>query len=301
MRVFTTLASMENWTEVRTAYQVARLGTVSAAAEVLGIHRVTVIRHIEVLENALGQKLFLRHSKGYTPTDAGWELMRVAQATEDQLAQLGARLKAQAQLKAGEIVVTSLPIVAKLIMPAIDAFAQRFPDVRLRHIASARTLKLERGEAHVAIRSSPAQEEPDNVIQPLTQFTLGLFASKAYLARMGVPKRTSELKKHRFVSLDDVHAANSAKFYLEWIDALGVRDCVVFRSTNLACIEEAIGLGVGIGFAPIFVAERCGLTRVLPDEQRQGHLNLVTHVDLHRTGRVQELLATLKEHVPRDL
>ena len=37
---------MDNWDEVKTAYHVARLGTVSAAAEVLGVHHATVIRHI---------------------------------------------------------------------------------------------------------------------------------------------------------------------------------------------------------------------------------------------------------------
>ena len=29
---------MDNWDEIRTAYQVAQLGTVSGAAEVLGVH-----------------------------------------------------------------------------------------------------------------------------------------------------------------------------------------------------------------------------------------------------------------------
>ena len=33
---------MDNWDEVRTAYQVARIGTVSGAAEVLGVHHATV-------------------------------------------------------------------------------------------------------------------------------------------------------------------------------------------------------------------------------------------------------------------
>ena len=41
---------MDNWNEIRTAYQVARLGTVTAAAKILGIHRATVIRHINTLE-----------------------------------------------------------------------------------------------------------------------------------------------------------------------------------------------------------------------------------------------------------
>lgn len=46
---------MENWDEVRTAYQVSRLGTVSGAAEVLGVHHATVIRHIDALEARSGR------------------------------------------------------------------------------------------------------------------------------------------------------------------------------------------------------------------------------------------------------
>jgi DNA-binding transcriptional LysR family regulator len=74
---------MKNCTEIRTAYQVARLGTISAAADDLGIHRATVIRHNDALESALGAKLFQRHSRGYTATEVGEDLLRVAQATED--------------------------------------------------------------------------------------------------------------------------------------------------------------------------------------------------------------------------
>ena len=39
---------MDNWDEVKTALHLARIGTVSGAAEVLGVHHATVIRHIHV-------------------------------------------------------------------------------------------------------------------------------------------------------------------------------------------------------------------------------------------------------------
>ena len=84
---------MDNWDEIRTAYNVARIGTVSGAAEVLGVHHATVIRHIDALEGRLGVKLFQRHARGYTPTEAGQDLLRVAQATDDQFAQLAGRIK----------------------------------------------------------------------------------------------------------------------------------------------------------------------------------------------------------------
>ncbi|MCG8540561.1 MAG: LysR family transcriptional regulator, partial [Clostridia bacterium] len=69
---------MDNWNEIRTAACVARMGQISGAAEALGIHRATVHRHIDMLEASLGAKLFLRHAKGFTPTELGLELLRVA-------------------------------------------------------------------------------------------------------------------------------------------------------------------------------------------------------------------------------
>ena len=35
---------MDNWEEIKTAYQVARMGTVSGAAEVLGVHHAMWMR-----------------------------------------------------------------------------------------------------------------------------------------------------------------------------------------------------------------------------------------------------------------
>ena len=54
---------MENWDEIRTAFQVARLGTVSGAADVLGVHHATVIRHIDALEKRLGTQLMHRSTR----------------------------------------------------------------------------------------------------------------------------------------------------------------------------------------------------------------------------------------------
>lgn len=64
--------TLENWNEIRTAYHVARLGTLSAAAEYLGVHHATVIRHIDALEVQLQSKLFQRNPRGiYQPRRGG--------------------------------------------------------------------------------------------------------------------------------------------------------------------------------------------------------------------------------------
>ncbi|MFK8079018.1 MAG: LysR family transcriptional regulator [Granulosicoccus sp.] len=75
----------DKWTELRAAYQVSKLGTVSAAAEFLGFHRETVNCHIDVLEEEFGVRIFIRHSRGYTLKEAGHELLRAVEKTEDSL------------------------------------------------------------------------------------------------------------------------------------------------------------------------------------------------------------------------
>ena len=77
--------SLNHWTEVKTAWLVAELGTLSAAADALGVHRATVLRHVDLLESAVGVKLFQRHAKGYEPTEAGRELINVASLVDEQL------------------------------------------------------------------------------------------------------------------------------------------------------------------------------------------------------------------------
>ena len=69
---------MENWHKIRTAFQVARMGTVRGAADVLGVHHATVILHIDAQEGRFGVKLFQCHARGYTAIEAGQDLLRVA-------------------------------------------------------------------------------------------------------------------------------------------------------------------------------------------------------------------------------
>ena len=110
-----------NWDEIRTAFHVARLGTVSAAAEALGVHHATVIRHIDALEARLGAKLFQRHARGYTATDAGRELLSVAQVADERFSQMAARIGGARDDISGDLIVTSLPGLSNLWMILIKA------------------------------------------------------------------------------------------------------------------------------------------------------------------------------------
>jgi DNA-binding transcriptional LysR family regulator len=115
--------NMDNWDEVKTALHVARVGTVSGAAEVLGVHHATVIRHIDALEERLGVKLFQRHPRGYTATEAGEDLCRVAQTAQEQFAQFASRARGQGDSVSGELVVTTLSLLTPKLNPMFLQFS----------------------------------------------------------------------------------------------------------------------------------------------------------------------------------
>ncbi|SDO23501.1 DNA-binding transcriptional regulator, LysR family [Lutimaribacter pacificus] len=285
---------MDNWDEIRTAFQVARLGTVSGAAEVLGVHHATVIRHIDALEGRLGIKLFQRHARGYTATEAGQDLLRVAQATDEQFQQLAGRIKGRGNDMTGELVITSLAGLSPLLAPALTAFQLEHSDLVLRYLTGERLFRLEYGEAHVAIRAGAAPEEPDNVVQPFFRQAYGLYAAKSYADRMGLPDGSDGFAGHAFVGPDD--ALMRAPFNI-WLRQMVDEEAIRFRSSESSALELAVVEGAGIGFLPLWEAARHDdlLEIMPPQESWQVPMWLVTHVDLHRTAKVQTLLSWLKQ------
>lgn len=285
---------MENWDEIRTAFQVARLGTVSGAAEVLGVHHATVIRHIDALERRLGAKLFQRHARGYTPTESGRDLLAVAQTTEEQFAHLVSRIKGQGETVAGELVVTSIAGLADLLTPVMVSFQDKFPEVRVRFLTDMRVFRLDYGEAHVAIRAGSAPEDPDNVVQPLTRMQAGLYAARSYVERHGRPASEAEFAGHRFVCTDA--EVTRAPFH-RWLRATVQPDQITYAATEVAALEQAVRQGAGIGFMmSIRAMEDPDLVEILPPRPEwESQLRIVTHVDLHRTRKVQAFLGHLKD------
>ncbi|MEL7104826.1 MAG: LysR family transcriptional regulator [Pseudomonadota bacterium] len=285
--------TLSTWDEIRTAYHVARMGTVSGAADALGVHHATVIRHIDALEDRLGVKLFQRHARGYTSTEAGADLMQVAQATDDQFTQLVGRIRGRGESVSGELVVTSLVSASPKLTPVIAAFQAEHPGLTVRYITGDEVLRLEYGEAHVAIRAGAAPEQPDNVVQRFTIQQVGLFASKDYVARRGMPEREDALEGHDFVGYD---AAPRAPFNV-WMRENVDPERVVFRAGDGRVVRDAIIAGVGLGFVSCWEAGRQpDLVPVFkPRDEWGAPLWLVTHVDLHRTTKVQSFLKYLKD------
>lgn len=284
---------MDNWDEIRTAFEVAQVGTVSGAAEKLGVHHATVIRHIDALEQRLGVKLFQRHARGYTPTEAGQDLMQVATATDDQFTQLAGRIRGQGEGVTGDLTVTSVALLSPLLTPILANFRRANPDLTVRFLTGDTLLRLEYGEAHVAVRAGQAPREPDNVVQPFTSQAMHLVASPAYIEAFGLPNGIDDFPNHWFVGHTDLE--NRAPF-MRWMEDSVPTNRVAFRTADNRAAMDAIQAGAGIGFVPTWSwRQNPDWVEVIESrDEWSAPIWLVTHVDLHRTTKVQAFLKFLK-------
>ncbi len=290
--------AFNDWDEVRTAYQVARLGTVSGAAQALGVHHATVIRHVDSLEAKLGAKLFQRHARGYTPTEAGQDLLHVAQSTDDQLAQLANRIRGRGDEVTGELIVTSLAVLAPLLSPALAAFREEHPELTIKLLTDERLFRLEYGEAHVAIRAGNPPDQPDNVVQRFYVQAWALYASRDYIARHGRPESLEDVGDHVFVgSADETPRAP----FFAWLRANVPARNIAYQVNQITAARPAVHAGLGIGFSTTWAEDGCDAVEMVfpPRPEWSTQLWLVTHVDLHRTAKVQTFLTFLKDWATR--
>lgn len=282
------------WTEIRTAALVAQMGRVSAAADTLGMHHSTVIRHIDALEEQLRTKLFQRHARGYTPTDAGEELLRTSNMVVDQLSQMLDRIETTREEVSGDLIVTAIPIMDKLLLPLIDTYQQQHPSVQVIYHADVRTFHLAYGEAHVAFRAGTEPTHPDNVVTPLIDYRTGLFASESYIRAHGRPTTLDELRHHRFIISETGEAR--APFHRWLLDYVPPENIVLKTSQTSSCYFATVA-GLGIGFLHAATAP-AGMVELFPELHPPEWLTriwLVTHVDLQRALKVRSFTRLAQE------
>lgn len=282
------------WTEIRTAAQVARLGRVSAAADELGMHHSSVIRHIDLLEERLRIKLFQRHARGYTPTEAGEELLRTAGLIDEHIGQMLTRIETSGQQISGHLVVTAVPSVERYVLPAIGRFQAQHPKLQVIYRSDERPYELASGEAHVALRAGPKPAHPDYIVASLPPIRMALYCTQAYADAHGLPPDPDNLAGHRFVCAEGAYLRAS---FNQWLLNRVPEDCLVLRTPQPSVVHWAVNQGLGIGFLDRAHAGP-DLIELFPGhepEEWRTSLWVVTHVDLHRTGKVGNFARLMQE------
>lgn len=288
---------MLDWDDLRYFLAVHRAGTLARAGAALRINPTTVGRRLGALEERIGARLFDRTADGYVVTPAGRDLVARAERMEAEALAVEREVSGADQRLAGVVRVSATEMLAtRFIAPHLARFAAQHPAITIDLSCTPRSVSLTRREADVVLRLA-RPEEPDVVSRRLGSIALALYASRAYLAKRGVPADAERsLRGH-----DVVLFAGSRAFAVEnaWFEPRLDGARIALRSDSVSSIYSAALFGMGIALLPIAVAERePELERVPTTTAPEPRVVWqAVHVDLQRSARIRAVLSFLAEIV----
>ena len=286
---------MQKWTEIRTAYRLAKLGTLSATAKELGIHRSTVMRHIDMLEEQLKVKLFQRNDKGYIPTEAGLEVMRLGEITDLQFTQFANRTKSKEHKLEGTLSITCVSELAQLLIPAINLYQSKYPSMKVDILGDTRHFNLEYGEADLAVRTGPKPQTLDNIVLPFFEVGLNLCAHQEYIEKYGKPT-AENLSQHQFLALKEREAHLP---WNEWIYDNVAEANIRLTSSDQVVLNYGLLAASGISVSTTdTIGHNPNLEIILPEQSWKIATWVLIHRDMIQIPKIRAFVDLLKANIP---
>lgn len=283
-----------NWDDARLFLAVGRHGQFLAASRYLGINQATLSRRISTLEAAVGSKLLTRRTNGCEPTDAGKKLLVSLERAESEiLGGLDGMAHRDAEISGTVRIGAPDGFGVGFLASRMGALDDIYPNIKIELVPVPRSFSLSQREADIAIMVG----RPDRgrlVARKLTDYSLGLYASPAYLDRAGRPIERADLSNHRLIGfVDDLIYAPSLdythEFLRNWRSSVAI-------SSAAGQLEAAKG-GAGIAILHDYLVKKeTGLVPVMPEHKISRSYWLAVHEsqrDLARISAVNKFLVDL--------
>jgi DNA-binding transcriptional LysR family regulator len=278
---------MPDWEDLRHFVVLAREGTLSAAARLLGVDHATVARRVAALEADTGLKLVDRRARIYQLTDDGRRIAATAIPMEEAAFAVGRAVQAAKPGLRGEVSISSPPSLANaLIAPQLFRLRHRHSGIQIKLIGEKRTASLNRREADLALRLS-RPSEPGLIARKIGRFGFSLYGAAAYLKQ--TPRHALA-----FIAYDDsMDDAPQQK----WLKAIAAGNEIVLRTSDLENQAAAARTGVGLAVLPHFLGDpdplltRYEITPAPPSRE----VWLVVHRDLRQAPLVRAVMEFLTD------
>lgn len=287
-----------NWDDVRIFLAVARTGQILAASKRLGLNHATLSRRLTSLEEALKTRLFIRRTNGCELTAEGAVFLVSAERMETEM------LAAQANLGHTDTAIAGTVRVGapdgfgvSFLAPRMGRLIERHPELKIQLVPVPRSFSLSQREADIAI-TLERPEQGRLVSSKLTDYTLGLYASRDYLAQHGKPEDVDALKAHpRIGYVEDLIFTASLNFSGEVMRSWDAG----FEISTAIGQTEAVRSGAGIGILHDYIARQYQeLVRILPEVSIRRAYWTTYHESARDLVRVRSVIDFLQELVDEE-
>jgi LysR family transcriptional regulator, low CO2-responsive transcriptional regulator len=245
----TLLSELWDTTRMRLLVEIDRRGSLSAAAQAVGIGQPSASQHLRTLEAAAGQRLVQRNGRGSRLTEAGGVLAAHAAQALATLAAGEQELGALAGLRTGTIRLGASTAPGSYLLPdTLGCFRRDYPgvDVEIEIAASGEILRrLLSGHVELALVGVDQADERIALEPFLADEIVGI--AKAGL----VAKENGTLEPRALadVTLLCREPDSSSRGYVEReLRAIGVEPARVWELGSTEAVKRAAREGLGVGF-----------------------------------------------------
>lgn len=273
-----------NWDDLKVVLAISRSGSLTGAAQDLGIDQSTAGRRVSAVEADLGAVLFTRSKTGFAPTTAGETVIARALEMENRAGLLVEDVTTVDQGPSGVLRIVGNPwTLVQLARIGLPPLLAEFPQLDIRTISGPSSRSLSRGEAAIALWFETPPRETEFAVK-LGDVPYALYAPA-----------DADAEQLDWVSLwsDDMAKREPVR----WVQRARKSDeRLRLTGTDSFLLQAAVRAGLGKGLLPMCIAEgHKDLVRVSsgkPDLVRALHLH--AHPDTVQTARVQAVIACLR-------
>lgn len=287
-----------DWDDVRIFLSVARSGQFLAAAKILGVNHATLSRRMTALEKALGTQLLIRTTTGCILTEDGNQFLAAAERMEAEM------LSVQATLGQGVAGISGTVRIGapdgfgvSFLAPRLGELTAAHPELRIELVPVPRSFSLSQREADIAI-TIERPEQGRLIYSKLTDYSLGLYASKSYLEANPTPETVEDLRQHRRIGyVEDLIFSPSLNFTSEVL-----RDWdATFAISSAIGQTEAVRSGAGICILHDYIARNDpSLVRLLPEISIRRSYWTAYHENARQLARVRTVVQFLQDIVAKE-
>ncbi len=277
---------------LRAVEAAGRLGSLTAAAEELGVSLGAVSQQVLKAEAQLGQAVFVRSPKGLEPTAFGRQVLA---HLHEGFRHLTAAAALGRDETANTLTVSVPPILAaKWLVPRLSRFTERAPELRLRIDASTGLVDLDHADIDLAVRIGSGGWPGVTAAHLLDQVVFPL-CSPALAESLTRPEDLA-----RIPVLRDRGAMFTWEAWLapEGLSGLELTEGSLYSDAGL-CLQAAIaGQGVFLAWPTLaaYALAEGQLVAPFPGRHKTGYAYwLVTSAQRPKTAKVQKFEAWLRE------
>ncbi|MEE9685020.1 LysR family transcriptional regulator [Lelliottia amnigena] len=245
---------MDRVTAMEVFSETVKRGSISAAAEHLGLSRAMASRYIALMEEWTGSRLLHRTTRRLSLTVAGEQALLLCQDIRTLTDGLAAMGPGSVSVPKGKLKITSNSIFAEFCLTELLVdFLIAYPEIQVDLQIMDRTVDLAEEGIDLAIRTSSILA-PNLYARNLGYCSSVLCASHAYLDKHGTPGSLSDLKHHNCLTY--TYFGQSAWRFHKESDIVNLPVTGSISTNEAAILFKATKLGAGVAMLPLYAVEQ---------------------------------------------